>query len=204
MRSWMPRPCHGYRFVAHVTAAFLFGKFRFGLLQSYFMEGIFEAILERPGWQFARIRGTAFYRNPDLSMRPVFDRLAELDIPPESLDAEPPVTDMTFVYELEALIAEGFDNDATLDESPGQLETAADESESESTSGPLVFEDGQVEALLKSLGGMAPLEDFLRQFAKSKGFRRLGRNVSKGLESELAKLMHAGKLVMDRGVIWIK
>ena len=54
------------------------------------------------------------------------------------------------------------------------------------------------------MGGMAPLDDFMRQFAKTKGFRRLGKNVRRGLESELETLMHAGKIVMDRGVIWIK
>jgi very-short-patch-repair endonuclease len=34
-----------------------------------------QAILERLGWQFIRIRGSAFYRNPDIAMRSVFDRL---------------------------------------------------------------------------------------------------------------------------------
>ena len=43
-----------------------------------------QTILERLGWQFVRIRGTAFYRNPELAMRPVFARLAELEIPQEA------------------------------------------------------------------------------------------------------------------------
>ena len=41
-----------------------------------------QAILERLGWKFARIRGSLFYRDPDRAMRPVLDRLAELGIEP--------------------------------------------------------------------------------------------------------------------------
>jgi very-short-patch-repair endonuclease len=39
-----------------------------------------QAVLERLGWQFVRIRGSAFYRDPDAALRRVFDRLAELGI----------------------------------------------------------------------------------------------------------------------------
>jgi hypothetical protein len=46
-----------------------------------------QAVLERLGWQFVRIRGSAFYRDGDAAMRPVFDRLVELEIPPE-VDAD--------------------------------------------------------------------------------------------------------------------
>jgi very-short-patch-repair endonuclease len=41
-----------------------------------------QAVLERLGWEFVRIRGSAFYRDPDLALRRVFDRLAELGIEP--------------------------------------------------------------------------------------------------------------------------
>lgn len=39
-----------------------------------------QAILERLGWTFARIRGSAFFRNPDEAMEPVFERLEMLGI----------------------------------------------------------------------------------------------------------------------------
>lgn len=42
-----------------------------------------QAILERLGWTFVRIRGSVFFRDPDQAMAPVFARLAELGIPPE-------------------------------------------------------------------------------------------------------------------------
>jgi predicted RNA binding protein YcfA (HicA-like mRNA interferase family) len=39
-----------------------------------------QAILERLGWIFVRIRGSVFFRNPDAAMTPVFAKLADLEI----------------------------------------------------------------------------------------------------------------------------
>jgi len=39
-----------------------------------------QADLERMGWRFVRVRSTAFYRNADAAMRPVFERLESLGI----------------------------------------------------------------------------------------------------------------------------
>lgn len=41
-----------------------------------------QAILERLGWRFARIRGSQFFRNPDQSMEAIFAKLRSLNIPP--------------------------------------------------------------------------------------------------------------------------
>ncbi len=41
-----------------------------------------QAILERLGWRFVRIRGSQFFRDPNLAMQPVFERLQALEIPP--------------------------------------------------------------------------------------------------------------------------
>ncbi len=43
-----------------------------------------QAILERLGWKFVRIRGSAFFRDQEKAMIPVFEKLKELDIPPEA------------------------------------------------------------------------------------------------------------------------
>lgn len=40
-----------------------------------------QAILERLGWRFVRIRGSEFFRDPEGAMRPVFERLQALEIP---------------------------------------------------------------------------------------------------------------------------
>ena len=42
-----------------------------------------QAILERLGWTFSRIRGSQFYRKPEVTLQPVFERLGELGIQPE-------------------------------------------------------------------------------------------------------------------------
>jgi very-short-patch-repair endonuclease len=41
-----------------------------------------QAILERLGWTFSRIRGSQFFRDPETAMEPVFARLRELGIEP--------------------------------------------------------------------------------------------------------------------------
>jgi very-short-patch-repair endonuclease/Cdc6-like AAA superfamily ATPase len=43
-----------------------------------------QAILERLGWKFVRVRGSLFFRDPDRALTPVFRRLEELGIHAES------------------------------------------------------------------------------------------------------------------------
>jgi hypothetical protein len=47
-----------------------------------------QAVLERLGWKFVRIRGSVFFRNPEGAMKPVFDRLEQLGIAPVATPAE--------------------------------------------------------------------------------------------------------------------
>ncbi len=48
-----------------------------------------QAILERLGWKFVRIRGSLFFRDEARAMSPVFRRLDELNIAPELKGEEP-------------------------------------------------------------------------------------------------------------------
>lgn len=41
-----------------------------------------QAILERLGWVFVRIRGSLFFRDPDAAMAPLWSRLSQLGIEP--------------------------------------------------------------------------------------------------------------------------
>src|SRR5215472_11793353 len=41
-----------------------------------------QSVLERMGWIFTRIRSSEFLRNPARAMKPVFDKLEALEIPP--------------------------------------------------------------------------------------------------------------------------
>jgi very-short-patch-repair endonuclease len=65
-----------------------------------------QAVLERLGWPFVRIRGSAFYRDPDAALRRVFDRLRELAIAPmkgaEEREDEPSL-ERTLIEELEGM-----------------------------------------------------------------------------------------------------
>jgi len=47
-----------------------------------------QAILERLGWTFVRVRGTEFFRDPNRSLDAVFEMLQRLGIPAEGRDAE--------------------------------------------------------------------------------------------------------------------
>ena len=40
-----------------------------------------QQVLERANWTFERIRGSAFYRDPDTALLPLWNRLADLGIP---------------------------------------------------------------------------------------------------------------------------
>jgi len=53
-----------------------------------------QEVLERAGWRFERIRGSAFYRDPDDALMPLWERLEELGIPTgdEWLQEARPVT----------------------------------------------------------------------------------------------------------------
>src|SRR3981189_2723221 len=50
-----------------------------------------QSVLERMGWIFTRIRSSEFLRNPAHAMKPVFEKLETLEIPPQgsSADAAP-------------------------------------------------------------------------------------------------------------------
>lgn len=69
-----------------------------------------QAILERLGWTFTRIRGSAFFRDEEQAMRQVFERLDELDITP-GFTGDGAAEDDSFVKELEAIIAEFHEDD---------------------------------------------------------------------------------------------
>jgi very-short-patch-repair endonuclease len=183
-----------------------------------------QAILERLGWQFVRIRGSAFYRNPDRAMETVFSKLSQLGIPPVGSDGEAPPNDLTLVYELEALMnADGealTDIDSTDDAGNLQFEAGDFDLPEEATidagtfpSGLSGFQTGylsgsqngsklgQVESLLEAFGGTALLPDFMRQLAKVRGYHRVGRLIRKSLKSEIASLKRKGKIAIEDGSI---
>lgn len=47
-----------------------------------------QAILERLGWTFVRVRGSQFFREPEKALKPVFEKLSVLEIMPGSTESE--------------------------------------------------------------------------------------------------------------------
>jgi very-short-patch-repair endonuclease len=45
-----------------------------------------QAVLERLGWIFVRIRGSVFFRDAERAMQPVFDKLRDLEIEPSAVE----------------------------------------------------------------------------------------------------------------------
>lgn len=70
---------------------------RYHTLDTLEQDMVRQAVLERRDWVFSRIRGSAFFRNPDKAMEPVFERLHILGIDPTSQEAavDAPTEDFT-------------------------------------------------------------------------------------------------------------
>jgi very-short-patch-repair endonuclease/uncharacterized protein YbaR (Trm112 family) len=47
-----------------------------------------QAILERLGWRFIRIRGSEFFRDPEAAMLRIFDRLTYFDVSPQAIETD--------------------------------------------------------------------------------------------------------------------
>ncbi len=186
-----------------------------------------QTILERLGWQFIRIRGSAFYRNPDIAMQTVFARLAELEIPPESPNETPTESNLLLVQELDELIRQGFEpkninipaspapimslkainttDSATTSASardisvnaPNDISHKPGRVEPRSSSAPM----SAVEVVLARMGGEASLEVFLREFAKARGHKKLGSNIRAGLEREVSRMQFEHAVTVEAGVI---
>jgi len=58
-----------------------------------------QAVLERLGWKFVRVRGSEFFRDPDRAMAPVFARLEALEIPREGAVVVAPAIDASELRE---------------------------------------------------------------------------------------------------------
>jgi very-short-patch-repair endonuclease/superfamily I DNA/RNA helicase len=184
-----------------------------------------QAILERLGWKFVRIRGSAFYRDPGHAMEAVFSKLSELGIPPEGNGSAAPLNDMTLIYELIALVNENAeaptaveasnseaaglqfeDGDLNLEQNvlldfgafAGGMDRPKDSRVAGAPSNP---NRGQVEMLLETFGGTASFPDFMRHLAKIRGYQRVGRIVRKSLQSEIAALRRKGKVTIENGTI---
>ena len=159
-----------------------------------------QAVLERLGWRFVRIRGSAFYRDAEGAMRPVFERLQALGIPPEANHGGDPAAgqENRLIDELDALIGQGNEpGDVRLDPQAAPIEPMPAEPHPLPADNPRPMPaEGlghrQVMELLD--GRSAPYEQFLRELARARGCQRLGRRVREDLEAELELMARHGQL----------
>ena len=146
-----------------------------------------QTVLERLGWEFVRIRGTAFYRSPEDALKPVFERLAELGIPAAGESREELIEDRTLLYELEDIIAAASES---ADEAEPQNRFREDIRHDSRD----VFDDMDVSAIphdcdltgiVRAIGGKAHIESVLRHWAHVKGYKRIGKNIKLAFYNEL-------------------
>jgi len=152
-----------------------------------------QTILERLGWTFVRIRGSVFYRNPDNAMKPVFQKLEDMDIQPEGPEIQASWQDMSLVHELNALIAEDVNATDSIDRGDEDLEIEG----LDSSIGSLP----DIDSFQWDLDGTLTLSDFLRQLSKLSGFQRFGRNIRKRLNQQVDDLVQTGKVYRNGDVL---
>ena len=157
-----------------------------------------QAVLERLGWVFVRIRGSEFFRDPDGAMEIVFRKLQETEIPPE-LEAEAEIgPDMNLVDELKELMRA---NDLDLYEHAGSNPdpTAGTGDTGFELSG-LDFSDDEIrlhiESLLKESGFRMHQAVLVRSVAARMGKQRLGRKIKESIEGSIRHLVSTGVLQM--------
>lgn len=64
-----------------------------------------QAVLERAGWQFVRVRGTRFYRAPDVTTRWIIEELGKLGIEPTGFETDAAGGDQASSGEMTAIFA---------------------------------------------------------------------------------------------------
>jgi hypothetical protein len=143
-------------------------------------------------------------------MKPIFDRLMEMEIPPDGTPDENQPDDWTLVNELETMARQSEDpieesdyetNGATHDTSApiaGYTEPIVTPGEVRSSASFHANSGTSLEQLLDTFGGHASLEMFLRSVATSRGYQRLGKDIRRSLMRELTRLEKTGKVVLDR------
>ena len=167
-----------------------------------------QTVLERLGWNFIRVRGSAFYRDADAAMKPIFDRLIEMEITPDGTLDEKQSDDWTLVNELETIARQ---EEETIEESDYETNDIVQDTSAPVSdyTQPIVEPDGassnasfqvhsgtSIDQLLDTFGGRTSLEMFLRSLAKTRGYQRLGKDIRRSLMRELTRLERNGKLLI--------
>ncbi|OGX44041.1 MAG: hypothetical protein A3I71_00580 [Omnitrophica WOR_2 bacterium RIFCSPLOWO2_02_FULL_63_16] len=187
-----------------------------------------QAVLERLGWVFERVRGSLFFRDPERALEPVFERLQQLGIEPNLTDEAGTRSDTSSdlrervilrAAELRkqweeapdepAVLADSdeseddFPEHSTLDDGPGDLFSLAQPNSTARTIEDIPAEHIRA-CLLKGLPetGEIEKEAFLRTICRMLGFDRLGQRIRKRLNRIIAGEVRSGRLGTNWGKVW--
>lgn len=82
-----------------------------------------QAVLERLGWRFIRIRGSEYFRDPGRALMPVYERLERMGIDPRGSEAPPPDSELSkrVISEARRIRTEWEQEPETLDEILGRI-----------------------------------------------------------------------------------
>jgi very-short-patch-repair endonuclease len=156
-----------------------------------------QSVLERLGWQFARIRGSAFFRDPDLAMKSVLERLEEIGILPEIHRPEEYSTDMTLINELDQLINEGID----LIDDDDQVSVKEKENSSSETRKDKASSIIKLEELILSYGQAVHISDLCKDISIDRGYKRLSSNLRRKIELEIKAAVKKGMIIVEDDMV---
>jgi very-short-patch-repair endonuclease len=94
-----------------------------------------QAVLERLGWRFIRIRGSEFFRDPDGALAPLYERLERMGIEAFSEVTLPPETELSqrVIAEARRIRMEWEAEPDSIDDILGRAQSAEDLDEEESS-----------------------------------------------------------------------
>ena len=170
-----------------------------------------QTILERLGWQFVRIRGSAFYRDADAAMKPVFERIRELEIPQEQDSDISDAQERSLIHELEEIISRNHqrvisDLDDNFIDAAENTTAAREEYREDQIGSEMVapFLPADIDENISEMGAPIELEQFIRDMAKSMGYVRLRESVRDRVLRDIHQRVQFGQLVVENGLVWVR
>jgi very-short-patch-repair endonuclease len=113
-----------------------------------------QEVLERAGWTFCRIRGSSFFRDPDMALEPLWRRLDELGVPTGREWLDDAAQTATTVLEVRGLDTVPQDSDEPAEERHASDQPLALYSESVDDTPPVVSEDAHIPRPRQEDGGL--------------------------------------------------
>lgn len=138
-------------------------------------------------------------------MKPVFDKLEELDIPATGPATETERDDWTLVHELEAMFMDtGEYSDSQYfenDEAPPNSGSASDATPDDNSMpgiGPETTTDCiNLSEILRIIGGHVQIDALMRAWIAVRGYKRAGKNIRVEFEDELHALKGQGAITVS-------